>query len=87
VLEYTGVTDVAVFRVSAGALAGIAWVVSFSTEAVGERLGSIFANALLVLGLVLVAGARAGGGIMRFHKRLPNDTATLLVLAVLTFYE
>lgn len=46
-------------------------------------LGSLFANALLVLGLVIVAGAwRSPGGVMRFHARLPNDTATLLFLAV-----
>ena len=46
-------------------------------------LGSLFANALLVLGLAIVAGATASGdGIMRFQRRLPNDTATLLVLAV-----
>jgi Ca2+:H+ antiporter len=95
-------------------------VVSFSTEAVGERfgpaltgvlqstlgnlpelfvvlfalsagelvvaqysiLGSLFANALLVLGLVILAGSRAAGGTMRFGARLPNDTATLLLLAV-----
>jgi Ca2+:H+ antiporter len=45
-------------------------------------LGSLFANALLVLGLVIIAGARASEGtIMRFHPRLPNDTATLLLLA------
>jgi len=121
-LEYAGASDVVVFLVAAGALAGLAWVVSFATEAVGARfgpaltgvlqttlgnlpelfvvlfalsagelvvaqysvLGSIFANALLVLGLVIVAGARAGGGggIMRFQRRLPNDTATLLMLAV-----
>jgi Ca2+:H+ antiporter len=119
-LEYAGVTDVAVFLVSAGALAGLAWVVSFATEAVGEQfgpaltgvlqstlgnlpelfvvlfaisagelvvaqysvLGSIFANALLVLGLVLMAGARKSGGLMRFHSGLANDTATLLLLAV-----
>jgi Ca2+:H+ antiporter len=35
-----------------------------------------------VLGLVLVTGARQGGGVMRFQRRLPNDTATLLLLAV-----
>jgi Ca2+:H+ antiporter len=95
-------------------------VVSFSTEAVGERfgpaltgvlqstlgnlpelfvvlfalsagelvvaqysiLGSLFANALLVLGLVILAGSRAAGGVMRFGRRLPNDTATLLLLTV-----
>ena len=46
-------------------------------------LGSLFANALLVLGLTIVAGARASaGGVMRFRKRLPNDTATLLLLAL-----
>lgn len=46
-------------------------------------LGSLFANALLVLGLAIVAGAhRAEDGVMRFHARLPNDTTTLLLLAV-----
>jgi Ca2+:H+ antiporter len=46
-------------------------------------LGSLFANALLVLGLTIVAGSRqATDGVMRFHARLPNDTATLLLLAV-----
>jgi Ca2+:H+ antiporter len=46
-------------------------------------IGSIFANALLVLGLVIVAGAReAEDGLMRFRTRLPSDTATLLLLAV-----
>jgi Ca2+:H+ antiporter len=46
-------------------------------------LGSLFANALLVLGLAIVAGARqAEDGVMRFQSRLPNDTATLLLLAV-----
>ena len=45
-------------------------------------LGSLFANALLVLGLVIIAGARASeDSVMRFHPRLPNDTATLLLLA------
>jgi Ca2+:H+ antiporter len=119
-LEYGGGSDVAVFLVGALALAGVAWVVSFSTEAVGERfgpaltgvlqstlgnlpelfvvlfalsagelvvaqysiLGSLFANALLVLGLVILAGSRAAGGTMKFGRRLPNDAATLLLLAV-----
>jgi len=46
-------------------------------------LGSLFANALLVLGLAIVAGARAADGeVMTFKKRLPNDTATLLLLAL-----
>jgi Ca2+:H+ antiporter len=121
VLEYAGAGDVAVFLVAAGALAGLAWVVSFATEAVGERfgpgltgvlqstlgnlpelfvvlfalsagelvvaqysiLGSLFANALLILGLVIVAGARVSpDGCFRFKRRLPNDTATLLLLAI-----
>jgi Ca2+:H+ antiporter len=46
-------------------------------------LGSLLANALLVLGLAIMAGAlRSEDGIMRFAKRLPNDTATLLILVV-----
>jgi Ca2+:H+ antiporter len=46
-------------------------------------LGSLFANALLVLGLVIIAGASISkDGVMRFARRLPNDTATLLLLAV-----
>jgi len=119
-LEYGGAPDVAIFLVAALALAGVAWIVSFSTEALGERfgpgltgvlqstlgnlpelfvvlfalsagelvvaqysiLGSIFANALLVLGLVILAGTRAANGVMRFGRKLPNDTATLLLLAV-----
>jgi Ca2+:H+ antiporter len=45
-------------------------------------LGSILVNALLVLGLVIVAGAvRVPDGVMRFSPRLPNDTATLLLLS------
>jgi Ca2+:H+ antiporter len=45
-------------------------------------LGSLFANGLLVLGLTILAGARqARDGVMRFHTRLPNDTATLMLLA------
>ena len=45
-------------------------------------LGSLFANALLILGLVIVAGARVSAdGCFRFKQRLPNDTATLLLLA------
>ncbi|HTU87458.1 MAG TPA: hypothetical protein VMF57_17905 [Solirubrobacteraceae bacterium] len=47
-------------------------------------LGSILVNALLVLGLVIIAGAwreRERDGIMRFSPRLPNDTATLLLVS------
>jgi Ca2+:H+ antiporter len=105
------------FAAATLALAGLAWVVSFATEQLGERfgpgvtgmmqstlgnlpelfvvifalqkgelivaqtaiVGSVFANALLVLGLVIVVGARrAPDGVMRFSKRLPRDTATLL---------
>ena len=109
------------FAVATLALAGLAWVVSFATEQLGERfgpgvtgmmqstlgnlpelfvvifalkkgelvvaqtaiVGSILAIALLVLGLVIVVGARrAPDGIMRFSKRLPRDTATLLQVTV-----
>lgn len=119
-MNYGGVAPLPTFAVATAALAGLAWVVSFATEQVGERfgpavtgvlqstlgnlpeffvvlfalssgevvvaqfsiIGSIFANALLVLGLVIVIGARkADDGVMRFHPRLPNDTATLLLLA------
>ncbi len=105
------------FALATFALAGLAWIVSFATEQLGERfgpgvtgmlqstlgnlpelfvvifalkkaelvvaqtaiIGSVFANALLVLGLVIVVGARrAPDGLMRFSKRLPMDTATLL---------
>ena len=46
-------------------------------------LGSLFANALLVLGLAIVAGSFAArDGVMRFRSRLSNDTATLLLLAI-----
>jgi Ca2+:H+ antiporter len=45
-------------------------------------LGSILVNALFVLGLVIIAGARrASDGVMRFSPRLPNDTATLLLVS------
>jgi Ca2+:H+ antiporter len=64
------------------------FVVIFALSA-GERvvaetaiLGSILVNALLVLGVVIVAGARReADGVMRFSPRLPNDTATLLLMA------
>jgi Ca2+:H+ antiporter len=46
-------------------------------------VGSIFANAMLVLGLVIVVGAlRAHDSVMRFSHRLPRDTATLLLVTV-----
>jgi Ca2+:H+ antiporter len=121
VANYAGAPSVLSFFVSAIALAGLAWVVSAATEAVGRRfgpavtgvlqsslgnlpelfvvlfalragqvvvaetsiLGSIFANALLVMGLVILAGVRvAPDRVMRFHRRLPQDTGTLLLLAV-----
>jgi len=46
-------------------------------------VGSLFANAMLVLGLVIVVGARrSGDGVMRFSHRLPRDTTTLLLITV-----
>jgi Ca2+:H+ antiporter len=119
--DLAGAPHVLTFVVSAIALAGLAWVVSAATEAVGRRfgpavtgvlqsslgnlpelfvvlfalragqvvvaetsiLGSIFANALLVMGLVILAGVRhAKDGVMRFERRLPQDTGTLLLLSV-----
>jgi Ca2+:H+ antiporter len=64
---------IVIFSLSAGELV----VAQFSI------LGSLFANALLVLGLAIAVGAgSAQDGVMRFHKRLPNDTATLMLLSV-----
>jgi Ca2+:H+ antiporter len=55
------------------------------TVAETALIGSILVNALLVLGLVLVAGSvRSKDGLMRFGKRLPNDTATLLLVSSFT---
>jgi Ca2+:H+ antiporter len=46
-------------------------------------IGSLFANALLVLGLVIVVGSRnTDDGCMRFGTRLPSDTATLLLVSI-----
>jgi Ca2+:H+ antiporter len=64
------------------------FVVIFALNA-GEKvvaetaiLGSILVNALLVLGLVIVVGAmRAEDRVMRFGVKLPNDTATMLLIA------
>ena len=121
VANYQSWSSVPRFALATLALAGLAWVVSFATEQLGERfgpavtgllqstlgnlpelfvvifalrkgelvvaqtaiIGSILANALLVLGLVIVVGARRSpDGIMRFSKRLPRDTATLLYVCV-----
>jgi Ca2+:H+ antiporter len=64
---------IVLFALSAGELV----VAQFSI------LGSLFANALLVLGLTIAAGSAVqSDGTMSFGARLPNDTATLLLLAV-----
>ena len=95
--RYAGLPSLLAFALAASRWPGLAWVVSFATEQVGERfgpgvtgvlqstlgnlpelfvvifalqagevvvaqtsiIGSLFANALLVLGLVIVVGARA----------------------------
>jgi Ca2+:H+ antiporter len=45
-------------------------------------LGGVFANGLALLGVALLVGAlRSPTGEMRFAPRLPNDTATLLLLS------
>src|SRR3954469_9894520 len=113
VMHYSGASPTATFIIAAVALAGLAWIVSFATEQVGQRygpavtgfmqstlgnlpeffivifalqageivvaktslIGSLFANALLVLGIVIIVGAQHDAdGLMRFRKRLPNDT-------------
>jgi Ca2+:H+ antiporter len=44
-------------------------------------VGSLFANALLVMGVVVVVGAlTARDGIMRFDPRAPRDASTLLLV-------
>jgi Ca2+:H+ antiporter len=44
-------------------------------------VGSLFATAMLVLGLVLIVGAIAGpGGIMRFRPNVARDASTLLMV-------
>jgi Ca2+:H+ antiporter len=64
---------IVVFALSAGQV----------TLAQTSIIGSIFANALLVLGLVIMVGAAvAEDGTMRFHHRLPRDTATLLLVSL-----
>jgi Ca2+:H+ antiporter len=121
VADYSGWAPLLAFLLATLALAGLAWIVSFATEQLGERfgagvtgllqstlgnlpelfvvifalqkgelivaqtaiVGSVLANALLVLGLVIVVGARRShDGVMRFSKRLPRDTATLLQVTV-----
>jgi Ca2+:H+ antiporter len=54
-----------------------------SVVAQNTVIGSIFSNALLVLGIVILVGTRRSrDGVMHFHPRLPNDTATLLIVTV-----
>jgi Ca2+:H+ antiporter len=120
VAHFAGASDLLTFVIATLALAGLAWIVSFATEQVGERfgpavtgvlqstlgnlpeffivvfalsageivvartsiIGSIFANALLVLGLVIVAGCfQSADGVMRFAPRLAKDNVTLMMLA------
>jgi Ca2+:H+ antiporter len=46
-------------------------------------VGSLFATALLVLGLVVIVGAlRAHDGVMRFDPKVARDTSTLLLVCV-----
>src|SRR3954454_12927615 len=116
-----GMDGLVPFFVSLIGLAGVASLLSFATELLGEHfgaavtgflqsslgnmpelfvvlfalkageteialtslIGSVLANALLVLGLAIMVGARnAPDGLMQFRARLPNDTATLLQVAV-----
>ncbi len=120
IAHYAGAPALLTFVIATLALAGLAWVVTFATEQVGQRfgpavtgvlqstlgnlpeffivvfalsagelvvartaiLGSIFANALFVLGIAIVVGAMASPDrVMRFHARLPKDNAILMLLA------
>src|SRR3954447_11127914 len=117
IAHYADAPAVLAFVIATVALGGLAWLVSFATEQVGERFGpgvtgllqstlgnlpelfvvlfalgagetvaaptsilrAIFATALLLLGLVIVGGARRSDDMcMTFSPRLPQDTATLL---------
>src|SRR2546423_11846948 len=119
VAHYAGAPSLLTFVIATAALAGLAWLVSFSTEQVGERfgpavtgllqstlgnlpeffivvfalhagevvvaqtsiIGSIFANALFVLGLAILAGCHESEDhVMRFQVRLPKDNVTLMLL-------
>jgi len=120
VAHFSDAPSLLTFVVATAALAGLAWIVSFAAEQVGERfgpavtgllqstlgnlleffivvfalsagelvvartsiVGSILANALFVLGLVILAGCfQSDDGVMRFQARLPKDNATLMMLA------
>ena len=113
IAHYAGAPALLTFVIATLALAGLAWIVSFATEQVGERfgpavtgvlqstlgnlpeffivifalsagelvvartaiLGSIFANALFVLGIAIVVGAMASPDrVMRFHPDCPRTT-------------
>jgi Ca2+:H+ antiporter len=119
--HYSGWAVLPEFILATIALAGLAWIVSFATEQVGERLGpaatgllqstlgnlpelfvvifalragelavaqsaivgSLLANALLVLGVVLIVGSlRSPDSVMRFNPKLTRDTSTLLMVCV-----
>jgi Ca2+:H+ antiporter len=86
--EHMGAAATGVLQATLGNLPELL-VVVFALKA-GELVvaqtalvGSLLANALLVLGLAIVAGARrAPDGVMRFSSRLPNDATTLLLVTV-----
>jgi Ca2+:H+ antiporter len=86
--EHIGAAATGVLQATLGNLPELL-VVIFALKA-GELVvaqtalvGSLLANALLVLGLAIVAGARhAPDGVMRFSSRLPNDATTLLLVTV-----
>ena len=120
IAHFADASPLLTFALATVALAGLAWIVSFSTERVGQHygpavtgvlqstlgnlpeffivifalsagelvvarasiLGSIFANALLVLGIVILAGCHASAdGVMRFSTGLPKDNAVQMLLA------
>jgi len=86
----SGMSGLVPFFTSLVSLAGVAWLVSLATELLGEHFGPAVTGFLQSsLGnmpelFVVLAAIQAGAtdGVMRFSPRLPNDTATLLQVAV-----
>ncbi|MGD0197743.1 MAG: sodium:proton exchanger [Solirubrobacteraceae bacterium] len=87
--EHLGPAATGLLQASVGNLPEL-FVVIFALRA-GERVvaqsaivGSLFANSLLVLGIVLIVGAlrRGAGGVMRFDPRITRATATMLFVCL-----
>jgi Ca2+:H+ antiporter len=86
--EHLGTAATGLLQASVGNLPEL-FVVIFALNA-GERVvaqsaivGSLFANSLLVLGVVIVVGAFTGAErTMRFHPRIAKDVSTLMLVCL-----